>query len=227
MADELDVPSDKVRGFSIANNQFRIHWVLNVLINERFSEAEREAIYRGAMSEASIGWSCDFAERCVGYFRPEEADRDRGEPIVSETVAEEFRALSLAKLRAAAADGSLVDQNELTRSLFEWMRLGADGPAEIRAWTDASLAIPAFVVAMAKDIPSESFSHGMGWDGMGDRVSRRTVRVNFRPYEDILDVPAFEGRVGELIESGDLCNEDLQALIEFRDTPRGGHERDD
>jgi predicted KAP-like P-loop ATPase len=36
LGDELDVPSDEARGFSIGDNQLRIHWLLRRLTRERF-----------------------------------------------------------------------------------------------------------------------------------------------------------------------------------------------
>ncbi|CAN0509825.1 unnamed protein product, partial [Phaeothamnion confervicola] len=92
----------------------------------------------------------------------------------------------------------------ITTLLFSWLRLNGRDAAEVRAWTDEVLDDPAFVLAMARDIPSESWSFGMGTDEMGDRVSRRAVRANIGAYRDILDVDRMETRIHELIEEGRL-----------------------
>jgi predicted KAP-like P-loop ATPase len=226
LGDELDVDSDVVRGFSIGNNQLRIHWLCNILINDRFEEAERDAIYRVAMEAAAVEWACDFTERCVRHYQPRDDGQDRGPPLVSQAAAEEFRATSLAKIAASAADGSLVRHHRLTRLLFAWSRLSPQGVAPVRAWTDASLHDDALVVALARDIPSESWSHGMGFDGMGDRVAQRSMRANVRAFESILDVPRFEARVTALLDAQTLPEGELAILRAFRDTPRGSHDDD-
>lgn len=228
-ADELDVDSDRGKGFmAMANNQLRIHWVLNRLVNNRFGQARRDEIYRQAFETASLEWATDFAESCVGdHTLREDGRRGRDEPLVSQGVAEEFRQLAFAKLRAAIADGTLSTHPKLVVMLFGWLRLNAGDSVEIRTWTDAALLDDAFVVELARQIPSESWSFGMGIDEMGDRVSRRTLRVNLEPFADLLDVPRLEARVAELLENDALEAEDRSALTTFRDTPKGSHRRGD
>jgi hypothetical protein len=229
IADELNVLTDKGRGFgSIANNQLRIYWLLNRLVLDRFDLAKRDEIYRAAMESAALEWMTDFAESCAGFFEErEDGSARRGEPYVSESVATEFRELALRKVREAAADRSLISHPLITTLLFSWLRLNGRDAAEVRAWTDEVLDDPAFVLAMARDIPSESWSFGMGTDEMGDRVSRRAVRANIGAYRDILDVDRMETRIHELIEEGRLSPEQLQQLTDFRDMPRGSNRREE
>ncbi|MDO8295177.1 MAG: P-loop NTPase fold protein [Caulobacter sp.] len=229
LADELDVRSDKARGFhGMANNQLRIHWVLNLLVHDRFDQAQREAIYRPAMETAALDWAVHFAESCRSFFQARENGSMRdGEPYVSEAVATEFAGIALQKVRDAAADRSLLSHPDLTSLLFSWVRLAGDGAAEVRVWTDEMLGDAAFVVALANALPSESWSFGMGLDEMGDRVSRRSVRVDLTYHRDILDVERLDARVAELIEAAQLSPEQLGQLTAFRDMPRGGHRRGD
>lgn len=229
LADELDVDNDRGKGFmAMANNQLRIHWLLNRLVHDRFDQARRDEIYRQAFETASLEWATDFAERCLRYYATaEDEGRSLDEPPVSQPVADDFRDLALAKLRAAAADGSLATHGKLVVALFAWNRLNGEDDAEIRAWTDATLDSDPFVVALAKQIPSESWSFGMGLDEMGDRVSRRTLRVNLEPFADILDVPRLEARIEELAVRDDLLAEDRAVLTAFRDTPKGTHRREE
>lgn len=48
IADELDVEADKERGFSIGDNELRIHWLLRSLTRERFDLAARSKIFVAA-----------------------------------------------------------------------------------------------------------------------------------------------------------------------------------
>lgn len=226
LADELDVDADRGKGFmATANNQLRLHWILNRLVHDRFDQAQRGEIYRRAFETASVEWAADFAERCIRFFAPLEAGERRtfDEPIVAEPVAVEFQASALAKIRHAAADGTLANHPKLVVILFTWRRLNGGDSSEIRNWTDATMDDDQFVVALARQIPSESWSFGMGLDEMGDRVSRRNLRVDLEPLREILDVTRLELRITDLSETDPLNDEDRVALMTFRDTPRGNH----
>lgn len=229
LADELDIDSDRGRGFmAMANNQLRIHWLLNRLVNDRFNQEQRGEIYRLAFETASVEWATDFAERCVRPFAPLENGEQRNfdEPLVAEPVSEELRILALDKVRAAAADGTLATHPKLVTILFAWRRLNSGDTSEVRTWTDATLETDPFILALARQVPSESWSVSMGFDEMGDRVSRRTIRVDLEPYRNILDVPRFEQRIIDLSATDGLDQEDLAHLVTFRDTPRGNHRAD-
>ena len=229
LADQLYVDSDAKRGFGgIADNQLRLRWLFNRLIHERFPIERREELYRGAMEKGAISWAINFAERCQGYYRPRDDERNRGEPIVTQAVAEEFVRSALAKISAAAADGSLARHHRLTILLFAWRRLAEDaGTTEVRAWTDSSLVDPNFVVKLAQQMPSSSWSFGMGMDEMGDRVQRETVRIDIAAYGDLLDVPRLDARINEELQARVLPETDLAILRAFMECPRGRHGRDD
>ena len=224
LADELDVEADQKRGFAIADNQLRIHWLLNRLVTERFDLDEREKIYSKAMETASVAWACDFASRCCRAYEPVEEGRSPGEAIVSESVATNFRAMALAKLRAAAADGTLLDRRGLASLLFEWRRLSPEGADEVRRWTGERLTDDRFVLAMTSTMTSVGWAQGMGWNGMGDRVARRTIRVHEEPFREIVDVTVLDRRAEELIARPDLDEADRSILETYRNAPRGRHD---
>ncbi|RWH78081.1 hypothetical protein [Mesorhizobium sp.] len=178
----------------------RLHWLLNRVVQERFPIAEREAIYQGAMAGASLAWTVDFARRCYNYFAPRDDMRDRGEPIVGEAIAKEFVALALERLRGAANDGSLVGNQELASLIFAWRRFAGDnGVKEVRAWTESALSQPAFILALAEQMPSSSWSFGME-----DRVQRQNIRVDTAAYKDLIDIPRLYARIEEELAAARL-----------------------
>ncbi|QNT70484.1 KAP family P-loop NTPase fold protein [Defluviicoccus vanus] len=221
LGDELDVEADVVRGFGMGNNQLRLHWLFNVLVTERFEDDERDRIYRDAMADAALHWAVNFAERCIACYQPR--DGKLHEPLVSQQAAAQFRTISLEKIAQSVENGSIITHPRINLLMFAWSRLAPDGAAHVRSWTDEALDHDAFVIAMARAIPSESWSRSMGIDSMGDRVGRRSVRVDLRPYEQILDVERFETRVNQLIDAGSRSNEDVTVLRHYRDLQRGGH----
>jgi predicted KAP-like P-loop ATPase len=226
LADELDVASDELHGFRIGDNPLRLNWLLDSLVHERFQQPERERIYEVAMGTASLGWSCRFAERCVGYFKPREDGHDLGEAIVSEPVADAFRIAAIKKLQLAAKDGSLALRTDLSGLMFAWQRLNND-VSEVRAWTNQALESDAFVLALTKAVPSDAWTQGIGLDEMGDRVARRIARVDLAPFESILDVPRFRERVAQIIQNHSTNDEDRSQLESFLRLSQGNHFRHD
>ncbi len=220
LGDVLHVESDELRGFGIGSNQLRLHWILNRLVNERYDEAGRAGIYTPAMANASLGWACDFAERCLAYFQPREGRGNIGPAIVAENVANEYRGIALGKLRRAAGDGTLIAHGRLVTLLFDWSRLSDEGVPEVRRWTDSQLANDDFIVAMAGVMVSVSYTQGLGLDGMGDRVARPVARLNAETYRDVVDFAAIEQRVGELLTRPELTEAQRERLSTFHDAQR-------
>jgi hypothetical protein len=73
IADELDVQSDEGRGMrDLANNNLRLHWLLNALVRERLEQPARVPMLRTAMRSASLHWYCSFAERCHRENQPDQ-----------------------------------------------------------------------------------------------------------------------------------------------------------
>ncbi len=82
VADELDVPADRERGFgSIATNELRLHWLLNNLLRERLELPDRSRIVRAAASGASLKWLISFADRCKAMKDKRGTPEDRGDKI--------------------------------------------------------------------------------------------------------------------------------------------------
>jgi len=226
IADELDVEADQEKGFmGMANNSLRIHWLCNRMVTDRFDMPIRDGIYEAAAKRASFAWGWMFAERCRDDYDPNPRPRSGlpSPPLVTEATAKKLARQSLTALRAAAKDGSLVRAAHLPRLLFDWSRRTTRGIAEVRCWTDAQLANDEFVVAMAKATTSIATTTSMGWDGDGDRVSRQVARVDFKPYEKILDTARLATRVDEVLAASSLTDAQSAILLKFKSAPRGSH----
>src|SRR6202042_1982359 len=70
IADELDVESDKERGFSLGDNQLRIHWLLRSLTRDRFDLPARSKLFVMACKTASLSWLVDFARSAYNDYHP-------------------------------------------------------------------------------------------------------------------------------------------------------------
>lgn len=224
IADSLDVPDDESRGFNIANNYFRIHWLLNRLVQDRFSILNRDLIYKAACESAQMGWLLDFSDLCSNQYKPADGERRYGDPIVSSEVSEELTALSLERLRDAAANPTIIYNRRISRLLIRWSQLSPRGGSEVREWTDIKLRDDEFVIAMAKSIPAITWSQGLGFDGMGDHVAQSSFRVNLEFYATILDTELLEARVDELLSKTMLDSAHREALNLFKSAHREARE---
>jgi len=223
MADKLDVEADEQRGFgAIGDNSLRIHWLCNRLVTDRFDLERRDAIYLTAAQSAPFGWLTDFSDRCLRFYLPRENGDapSPGSQLTTEKTARRLVALARKRVRAAAADGSLLGNRRLPRLLFDWARQTKKGTSEVRRWTDDQLSWDEAVVAFADMTISTATVASMGWDGDGDRVARKQDRVDLKTFEHVLDGPRLEARVDEVLKRADLDEESRRTLERFKAAPR-------
>ncbi len=170
IADELEVKADEGRGMlAMSNNNLRLHWLLNQLVRDRLTQKARTLLLREAMKTASLYWYCNFAERCYGDHFPAEHQRHTSEDErwVDEKTAKQFYNNALTRICRAAADGSIAQQRRLVTILYEWVRFSPKGIKEVKAKLSKLLANDEFVAHLAIDAFRITWSHSMGFGGMG------------------------------------------------------------
>lgn len=143
------------------------------------------------------------------------------ERLVNEATQLELVAITLERLRASSQNGELIGLRPLLSILYRWREF-SDG-SEVRRWTDAQLADNRFVLRMVEAVTSVSWVSGLGFDGMGDRVSRAVTRIQLDGLETILDVERFFVRVDE-VERLQLGQHEQQVLAKFREGMRNREE---
>ncbi|MEP9347810.1 P-loop NTPase fold protein [Xanthobacter sp. KR7-225] len=211
IADELDVEADQAGALAIGDNQIRIHWLLNRLVGERLAVAERDAVLEEAAKHASLRWLVNFALRCVGQHEPKERERQRDEPLTSAEAAERLRALALARVEVAAAEGTFVQLPDFVSKLFRWRDLIGDGGVErVRGWLAEQLVDDAVVVALARSFVATGWTHAAG-----DVVARRITHLNRGTVEALVDPSAFRARIAELLANANLDVDSRGALEAF------------
>jgi predicted KAP-like P-loop ATPase len=202
VADIIDVDEDAAKGFPIARNKLRIHWLLNILVQDRLPIEEREKIYHSAISHASLAWICDFAHRCMRPFEPRTDGRQPPDPIVSEEAAIQFKARALESIRAASQNGMLIKNRNFASLLFDWAR--SAGEDDVRQWVKGQIDNIEFAVALAQAMTTIGYQQGLGLDGLGDRVAKPIIRVRTKPYQDFVDVEKFVIIVKELLSGSEI-----------------------
>ena len=220
VADELDVSTDRARGFlELASNKLRLHWLLNNLLRDRLDLQARSDVIRAAAATASLGWIVHFSDRCKSLKDKQGGGDDSGsENFANNDTVDWLYALSLTRIRSAAANGTLAQKSELATLLYRWR--DRVGDQEVRAWTDLQLDSEAFVVTLATTLVQESWSAGMdGFGSMGDRVARKTDYVQLKTLRPLLDVARMQERIVTMLQSGKLNSEDRLALDRFQTAP--------
>lgn len=195
IADELDVEADVARGFGMATNSLRLHWLLRRLTLERFSLAQRSALFMAACKDAPLGWLVDFSESAYNDHHPREGKNPSPEEkcLTLSADADELRRKELKSIRQAAKAGTLIDHRHATSLLFRWRDLTGKDGAAVKKWIKAQLKNDYAVVKIAKALTSYSWSQGSG-----DRVAKRSTRASVDSLDQIMDAAEFRRRVEEL-----------------------------
>ncbi|MBL8473662.1 MAG: AAA family ATPase [Rhodocyclaceae bacterium] len=204
IADEINVETDSAKGFSIVNNEFRLHWLLRALTKERIPLDERSALFRQSCATASLGWLADFTTSAWTDYHPREGKEC--EPpencLTTEADAEQLRILLRSRIEAAAADGTLLVHKDMSFLLHSWVDVTTDDGAAVRAWTSAAFATDDGVRYLAKAFTSHGWTQGIGFAGMGDVVAKRVTRVRPEGLARLIDKQAFLLRVEAVAAKG-------------------------
>lgn len=209
MADELDIAADRSDFFWFDGNFLRLHRLLNRLVYQRLAIEQRDAVLEAAAQTATLRWLIVFSLRCVRLQESAPNGQVSGEPLTSAGAAERLRALTLARVEAAAADGIFIRLPDLVSNLFSWRDLIGDGGADrVRAWVAERLGDDALVEALARSFIT------VGWtQTAGDVAARREHRVNRDSVEALVDPVALRARMTQIL-SGEDVEADRRAAIE-------------
>lgn len=215
--DEIDLEIDQERGMmAIGDTSLRYHWLIRRLTSDRFTLNERTDAYLTATENASLGWLVDFTASARDHYRESDSGPRREEDcLTSEDAIAPLVDRTLTAIRAAAADGSLQQHNDLIHILYRWRDFTNNDPTEVRAWTDTLLADDDALVIFAREMTGESWSQGMGFQGLGDRVAQRHVRAQIDENTDILDVDRFRAELERVQASGQLDEPSQKTVDDF------------
>jgi predicted KAP-like P-loop ATPase len=216
---EIDLPEDEKRGFgAMADTQLRLHWLMRRL-TEDLSIDDRTTIYLGAIRSASLAWLIEFARSARSDYEPEGTSRPT-EPercLVTQETVGSIVDLALNAIRDAAADRRLLGLPKLVHVLYAWRRFNGNDPTEIRAWTEGLLKDDQAVLTLMRASTGTSYGFSMGFDGMGDRVSTRSVNVFVSDEMDILDAAAFRAALESIVAERRADAETLESVQSFLD----------
>ncbi|MEC3950149.1 KAP family P-loop NTPase fold protein [Sphingobium sp. HWE2-09] len=212
VADDIDVATDRARGFSFGGNSMRIHWLMRSLLLERTTLQERSAILISAAQVAQVGWLGRLAASAWEDHHPREGkDREPDDRcLLTEEGAEAMRSLFLTRVRAAAADVSLMNVPDLMRALFLWMHF-LDDDAEVREWLAVRIEEDASLVTLARSFTTHSWTQQSN-----DFVAIRSDIASVGSLAKIMDPDRFRSNLTGLLgrmESGSDSHETIDQFL--------------
>lgn len=203
VADDLFIEQDEERGYGVANNQLRLHWLLREFLRDRTDLERRSKIFMRCCETASLHWLLDFCRSAWENHYPGNPER---KPIAEDDIlltlddAEALRQTALETIRNRAEDGTLLDVVGPASVLFDWEKLKDDKSDEVKQFTDDIMDDDEEVIKLAKAFLDKSFSHGLGgFDGSpGDLVNREYDRAQIDGLDCLLDLDVFRSRLEQL-----------------------------
>ena len=143
----------------------RYHWLIQRLTDQRFTLPERTKLYRNALQQASLGWLVEFVSSAK--HDPDRKSKTGGplreeDHLVQEGVIGDLVKHALKAIRSSAANGSLLNHQDLIAILYRWQDFLDNEPSEVRAWTDSQLENDAALVTFARELTREMLSHKNG-----------------------------------------------------------------
>jgi predicted KAP-like P-loop ATPase len=219
IVDAIDRKEDEERGFAVATTSLRIHWLIRRVMDDRFTLEEKSAIYLAATEHAPLGWLVDFVSSAYDDHYPREGrEVDLSTALTTKEALPTLVDRALKSLRQAAQDDSLLHRRDFMYCLYRWKEFAGDGGAETKAWLADRMQRDDVLVLLARALTSESWTTGLGgFGGLGDRVSRRNVRVSIRSDFDLFDSDQFRTALERIAQEQRQPVEDLEAVRVFLD----------
>ncbi|MDQ0301338.1 KAP family P-loop NTPase fold protein [Ancylobacter polymorphus] len=211
VADDINVDSDRARGFSFGDNHLRIHWLLRSLMRGRTTLRERSAILLSAAHAAQLGWLGNLTGSAFDDYHPGEGKSREPDDkcLLTEADTETARALFLDRIRAAALDGSLMDVPQLLRTLYLWLQF-LDDDAEIREWIALRIEEDTSLVRLASAFTTQSWSQSSN-----DLVAIRSDRAFVADLDKFMDPDRFRSNLTGLLARLEVGSDDYRTVDRF------------
>lgn len=218
VVDEIKRPEDKEQGLgAAADTHLRVHWLIRRVTENRFSLEEKTDLYLAATELASLGWLVNFVSSAVDDYQPRDGGSvDLSTCLVTADAIPVFKDRALTALRQAAAEGTLIQEEDLMYNIYQWRDLSDSGGAETKAWLSKVMKEDAALVILAKSLTGVSWSAGLGGFGsLGDRVSRRNLRAQIGSKFDLFDTSQFKAELERIVTEQRLPADDIDAVKAF------------
>ncbi len=218
VVDDIHIEADKAAAFSIADNHFRVHWLLRELLLDRTTLNQRSSIISNAMKSSTLFWSVDLALSAWDDHNPS-GDRSKTEEskcLTTEADANLLKQQAIKSIIVASENGTLLANNELAYLLYRWRDLAGDNGEGVKKWTSEQLEDHEATAKIANGLLSTSWSHSGN-----DVAAKRREVLHVSSLDSILNTATFKLRLEEmentLEEASEARLSAKRCLVAWRD----------
>lgn len=210
VADQLTPPEDEPRGIFDFDNDLRITRVIFQLLR-RVDQQQRLEVMKEAIKESS---SLAMIAGEVRTWRQEfEKKHKKGDandpPFFTENQVRELEEIALAKVRAAAKDGSLETVRKLHEVLFGWKEWCGD-VKEVRDWVARYVSTSQNLATFLQRFSQKTFS-----TSMDSGYQREKLRLHPRWVAPFVHPDSIIERIRLLVDDKSISEEQRAAARQF------------
>lgn len=210
VGDQLLRPEDDRRGLFGFGNDIRIGRIIRQLLH-RLDKSQRFTILREAITKGRALATIVHEVAVLGQEHGKYSERQpppAKERIVSAQHLTELEQLALAKIQAAARDGSLLGSPSLPHILYRWRDWGKE--EEVKQWVETAIREDRGLITFLEAFLQKGFSQSID-----DTVGRITYRLDPQWMEPFLGPTQIVGRVRNLMTNMDLTENQRKAVEQF------------
>lgn len=229
IADDIRIPGDKEAGFPSADAHLRLHWLIRRLTEDRFDLTARTTLYLSATENASPEWLVDFTASAVDDYKERpDAPQPDASCLTDASALPTLKARAIAGIRRLTESGDLLASDNPIYLLYRWRDWSADDGEEVKTWLASQMQSDVALVALAKALTGESWTAGLGFGGLGDRVSKRHLKASIPKGFDFFDLTEFRTGLERIVADEKLPEADLESVQVFlRSWNKPGSDDDD
>jgi len=215
VGDELCAAEPDRRGFYDFGVETQVGRIIYQLLR-RQPETDRFRVLAEAIQK---GKSLATIVREVSVFRQMQEKRDGQEPssgeehLVARGHLEELERLAAERIAKEAKESSLVWHIDLARILLCWKDWDRNGQYE--PWLEKIKSEEGFIISLLTSMLGVTFSQGMGLFGLGDRVPRRSYKIDLKFVREFVDPKEIYPIVSNALKGSTLSARERTALETF------------
>jgi len=213
--DEIRAAEPDTRGFYDFGVDTQVGRIIYQLL-KRLSETDRLNVLREAVLN---GKSLATIVREVSILRQMQEKREGQEPssdekqLVTREHLEELERLAAERIAEKAKYSSFVSQIDLARILVCWKDWDRSG--QYTLWLGKMKSEESFIISLLTSMLGVTFSQGMGLFGLGDRVPRRSYRIDLKFVGEFVDPAEIKPIVSNALKGSTLSARERTALETF------------
>ena len=182
---------------------------------QRLSESERFEIMKNIVKQGKSLSTIVREIAIFGQFLGKHGDDSAADsnPPISEPHLTELESLTSKRILKESKKTSLLNTPKLGTVLLMWQKWQASG--ECNQFIEKHLKDENFILLLFDSLTGETFSHGLGWSGLGDHVERKGYGLDFKALSNIVEPKEIYPFIKEVLGRPDLSKRLRWAMTQF------------